>query len=749
MPMFPSYALPLPILPPLKAKSTHNGFFNPTFHNANKSLKLKPPQSSKLSFVSTSNHNFLDEWPHLLQFSIGSQDYMLAQAIHASLIKFGCVGDLFVDNNLVNLYSKFDKMGDAHRIFDEMLVRSTVTWTTLMKGYLRNGDYDSVFNIVRDLCMCGEKFNEYTCTVVLQGCKSPQDCVFGKQIHAFVLKNGFQENVVVATSLVSMYSKSGHLDHAEKVFRGVSVVDAQCINYMVLEYGKAGLGNKAFQIFVDMLNSGLNPSDYTFTNLISACVSSIGLGRGKQLHGLAVKCGFMRETSLGNATITMYGQHGMIEEAERLFVGMDGKTLISWSSLLSAFVKNGYANRALEFFFKMLEVGMPLDCGCFSTILDGCSECNNLEFGIQIHGLAIKFGHVSDVKCGTALIDLYAKCRSLRSARVVFDKLQNKTTASLNAILVGYLNSKLRDDEEDPMTFLSKLRFNDMRPDSVTFSRLLSLSANQACLVSGKSLHAYTIKAGLEDDIDVGNAVVTMYAKCGSVPDAYQIFSCMKHDCVTWNAIISAFALHGEGNKALSLFEDMKKEGFAPDKITILAVLQACCYSGLWESGICLFNEMEPKYGIRPVIEHFSCMINLLGRSGNLPKAIDIINKSPFPKSTLLWRTFVNACKLCGDLQLGMWASEKLLDLAPSDASSYILLSNMYAEGGMLKEAAKVRTAMNDLKLIKETGSSWVEIDNEVHYFIASDKDHPESREIYTNLDLLRDEIFLELQEQK
>ncbi|TKY53333.1 Pentatricopeptide repeat-containing protein [Spatholobus suberectus] len=733
--ILPSSACPLHFLPP------HNGL-HPTFPNPAQSLKLVTPQCCAVSPSKQNNTVLLHDWPQLLQFSIGSQDYMLAKAIHGSLIKSGCEGDLFVDNNLVNLYSKFSNMGDAQRIFDEMPVRSTVTWTTLMKGYLKNGDVGSVFCIARDMCMVDEKFNEHTCSVCLQACRSWEDRFFGEQVHAFVIKNGLQENVVVATSLVSMYSRSGHLGCAEKVFGGVSVKDAQCINYMILEYGKAGLGDKAIRIFVDMLQFGLKPSDYTFTNLISACDSSVRLYVGKQLHGLAVKYGFMCETSLGNAVITMYGQHGMVKEAERVFAELNERSLISWSALLSVFVKNSCANRAFEFFLNMLQIGVPLDSGCFSTVLDGCSEWNNLKLGLQIHGLAIRLGHVSDVNSGTALVDLYAKCGSLQSARAIFDRLPNKTITSFNAFLVGYLNSKIRDDE-DPMFFFSKLRFNGVKPDCVTFSRLLCLSANQACLVTGKSLHAYTIKVGLEDDTAVGNAVITMYAKCGTVQDAYQMFisNSMNHDCVTWNAIISAYALHGEGNNALLCFDEMKEQGFAPDEITMLAVLQACSYSGLWETGLCLFNEMESKYGVRPVIEHFSCMTDLLGRAGNLSKAIDIINKSPFPESSLLWRTFVNACKLCGDLRLGIWASRKLINLAPNDASSYILVSNMYAEGGMLEEAAKVRTAMNDLKLIKETGSSWIEIDNEVHYFIASDKDHPQSREIYTNLDLLKDEI--------
>ncbi|XP_054783429.1 pentatricopeptide repeat-containing protein At2g33680-like [Prosopis cineraria] len=732
----------LQVLSPLKPKTPNIGFLYPCYkHIRSQSIKLEVAQCLELSAAAICEpYSPQQDWPRLIQSSIEAKDLMLARAIHGSLIKFNCEDDLFVHNNLINVYSKFNKMADAQRVFDGMLVRNKVSWTTLMKGYLKNGDFESFFHIGRDMYKLGEKFNEHTCSVVLQACNSPEDCIHGEQVHAFIIKNGFEENVVVATSLVSMYSKSGCLENAEKVFDNLSAKDVQCINYMILEYGKAGFGSKAFLAFVDLLNDGLKPSDYTFTNTISASDSSIGLYEGKQLHGLAVKYGYMGETPLGNALITMYGQHGLVREAEKMFVELNARSLISWSAILSVFVKNRYTKKAVKLFLDMLEIGAYVDSVVLCIILDGCSECNNLESGLQIHGLTVKLGHASEVNIGTALIDLYAKCGCFQYARVVFDRLPSKTVASFNAILVGYLNSNFENDE-DPMVLLHNLRLNDVRPDWVTFSRLLSLYADQACLVAGKSLHAYSIKTGIEAESAVGNAVITMYAKCGSIQDAYQIFSNMSHDHVTWNAIISAYSLQGDGNKALLLFEHMKEEGFPPDEITILSVLQASSYSGLWGNGICLFDEMESKYGIKPVIEHFACMVDLFGRAGKLAKAMDIIRESPFADSPLLWRTLVNACKQCGDLHIGMSASKKLLDLAPNEASSYILISNMYAEGGMLEEAAKVRTAMNDLKLTKETGSSWIEMDSEIHYFIASDREHPESREIYAILDLLRGEI--------
>ncbi|XWS56266.1 hypothetical protein CRYUN_Cryun09bG0071100 [Craigia yunnanensis] len=227
-----------------------------------------------------------------------------------------------------------------------------------------------------------------------------------------------------------------------------------------------------------------------------------------------------------------------------------------------------------------------------------------------------------------------------------------------------------------------------------------------------------------------------MYAKYGSIEDACQLFNGMNgHDSVSWNAMVSAHSIHGQGKMALLLFEEMKREGFAPDEITILAILQACSYTGL-----CLFNEMESNYGIRSVIEHFACIVDPLGKAGRLPEAMNFIN-STFPDSPLLWRTLVSVCKLQGDLDFGMLASKNLLGLLPEKAGSYILVSNTCAGSGMLEEAAKVGTDMNDLKLSKVAGCSWIEIDNKVHCFVASSKDHPESREIYAKLDQLMDEI--------
>ncbi|KAK6941845.1 E motif [Dillenia turbinata] len=747
--LLPTNLLQIPLnpsksIPALKSKQRNNSlnFSSELLNSRNPSSKST--RFSIVSCVFPCEENFLyNEWPQILQTSIGCGDFLLGQSIHAFLVKFGYQNDTFRGNNLVNLYAKLNRLGEAQRVFDEMLDRNKITWTSLMNGYLQVNDVESVFQVASQMCRVGERFNEYCCSVMLQACSSAEYVFLGKQIHCFVVKSGFREDIFVATSLISMYSMGGCSDDTVKVFAGISVneKDVRCMNLMISEYGKAGSGEKAIWLFLDLLSSGLDPDDYTFTNIISVCKENTLLEVGRQLQGLAMKYGFVSETSVRNAIITMYGKHGLVEDMEKMFQAISEKNLVSWTALLSGYVRNNYAIKALSYFVEMLNSSIYVDSSCLSTVLDGCSECKNLDFGLQIHGSVIKIGYLSDVNVGTALIHLYAKCSNLQSARLILNGLSHKTAACFNAILVGFTEIDSHH-KEDALFLFSQQREEDVYPDAVTFSQLLSLSANQASLIRGKSIHACAIKMGCGNDISVANAAITMYAKCGSIDDAYLMFRSMnEHDTISWNAMVSAYALHGQGRRAFLIFEEMQRQGFAPDKITILSALQGCCYSGLWEDGICLFNEMEPKYGVRAILEHFACMVDLLGRAGRIPEALNLIKNSPYSESPLIWRTLVNVCKLCGDLSFGKIASKHLLDLTPEEAGSYILISNFYAGRGMLKEAAKVRTMMNDLKLPKEAGYSTIEVDNKVHLFVASSKDHPETKEIYAKLDLIGAEM--------
>ncbi|KAL5982006.1 hypothetical protein ACLOJK_016074 [Asimina triloba] len=739
----PSTTLPPPPQPRKSTFSPSKLESKTTTFKSSRGLQNPSHGNQKFSSLTPHDNPILSPgWQHLLHISTDSGDFLSCLAIHAFLVKSGSRNDVFKSNNLLRMYVKFNRLDDALCLFDGMPVRDAVTWTTLISGHSEIHDVESVFRVANEMHRSGEIFNERTCNVVLQSCSRSQECTTqGEQVHALAIKSGFETNVFVATSLVSMYSRSGSLAAAENIFKDLIDVDIRCVNSMILEYGKIGDARKAVGLFCDLQSWGLQPNDYTFTNAISACSGNNSLDIGRQLHCAALKFGLVGVVSVGNAIVTMYAKNGLVEEAEKMFRGMSNRDFVSWTAILSAYSREGHGERAMERFVEMLHLGISIDCSCLATAVDACSECRNPTWGFQIHGLAIKLQYHSHTYVGTALIAYYVGSGDVKSANKVFDGLSDQNTASFNALLGGYL--KIDGHEEDNiMTTFGRLRSTGMEPDSVTLAQFLSLSADQASLLNGRCLHASAIKTGLEDDVILGNAMVTMYAKCGSIEDAYQIFRNMvSRDTVTWNAMISACALHGQGKEALLLLKNMEREGYVPNQITLVAVLQACSYSGLYEDGLYIFNTMEERYGIVPVIEHEAGKIDLLGRAGHLVEAVEFVRGSQFAASPLLWRTLVNACKLRGDMNVGRLASETLLHLAPDDAASYILVANLYAVGGMLEESAKMRVIMNERKVKKDVGYSWIEIDDTVHCFMAGATDHIQSKQIYSNLEKLNEEM--------
>ncbi|CAI0438257.1 unnamed protein product [Linum tenue] len=426
-----------------------------------------------------------------------------------------------------------------------MFVRNTITWTSLIKGYCDNEDRAGMLEAVVKMHQLGEKFNEHTCSVILQACSSQGDQILGEQIQGFVVKCGFEENVYVSTSLISMYSRSGQLSEAEKIYSSIPGKDFRCFNLMILEYGNGGCGETAMEVFVDLLSADLVPNDYAFTNTLSMCNETLGVEEGRQLHGLGIKFGFVDEISVENAIISMYGKNGMVKEVETVFSAMNHRNLITWTALISSYIRNGFYQQAFGAFFVFLGLGVNCDSNLFSTILNGCLEWQNLELGAQVHGLVTKLGYLHDPEVVAVLVELYGKYGNMQLARVM-------------------------------------LRSDGNKPESVSLSRLFSLSATQPSLVSGKILHACAVKTGYENDVFVANSIITMYAKCGSLEDAHQIFNDINcHDLMSWNALISGYSLHGKGQRPLLLFEQMKAKGFTPDEITLLAILQACSYSDL------------------------------------------------------------------------------------------------------------------------------------------------------------------------
>ena len=274
-----------------------------------------------------------------------------------------------------------------------------------------------------------------------------------------------------------------------------------------------------------------------------------------------------------------------------------------------------------------------------------------------------------------------------------------------------------------------------MKPDQITYVSILNACVSPTTVEHGKGVHAHIMDAGFQSHVCVGNALINMYAKCGSISEARVVFDEMgKRDLISWTAMIAGLALYGCGKDALQLFEQMKKEGVRPDLVTFVGVLSVCTHAGLVDEGRRYFNAMSQDHGIPPTIVHYSCLVDLLGRAGHLDEAENVIKSMPVAANAVVWGALLGACRLHGNVLLAERAADQSLKIEPQNASIYVLLSHVYAAAGMWDNVAKVSNLMRDRGVKKQLGRSWIAVDKKVHSFVVKDRSHPEVEEIYSEL---------------
>ncbi|CAN1267511.1 Putative pentatricopeptide repeat-containing protein At5g13230, mitochondrial [Linum perenne] len=387
------------------------------------------------------------------------------------------------------------------------------------------------------------------------------------------------------------------------------------------------------------------------------------------------------------------------------------------------------------------------------------------ELTPSIHSCVCKLGHECNAFIGTALIDAYSVSGLVECARRAFDEIVCKDMVSWTGLLELYLKSgdsdALRLFEEMPrddvvswsfmiarhaQTGMGKEAlelFQQMRGEMVmanqyTFASVLQACATMEALDFGTQIHCLGVKTKYDENTVVGNALIDMYAKCGSIKDAHLVFeSLSKNDEVSWNTMISGYSMHGLSGEALRVFDTMQESGVRPNQMTFVGVLSACSNGGLLDRGEAYFKLMVEDYGIEPCMEHYSCMVWLLGRSGNLNRAYKLIQEMPLEPTLMAWRALLGSCVIHNDTELGKLCAEHILEIEPEDESTHVLLSNMYAKTGSWRDVASVRRSMKRKGVNKEPGLSWIENQGVVHYFTVDDVSHPDLKMIYGMLEWL------------
>lgn len=661
-------------------------------------------------------------------------DQVVGRQVQCQSLKSGFLGDVSVGTALVDMYMKTEDFEDGRGIFYEMGHKNVVSWTSLLAGYARNGLKEGVVHLINQMQMEGVKPNDFTIATVLGALADESMIEEGVQVHAMIVKNGFESTTSVCNSLICMYLKSEMVGDAEAVFDSMMVRDSVTWNIMIAGYAAMGFDLQGFEMFHKMRLAGVMMTQMVFCSGLKLCSRQRELNFTKQLHCGVVKNGYEFDQNVRTAFMVTYSKCGTVDEAFKLFSTANGvQSVVTWTAMIGGFVQNDDNKEAVDLFCRMNREGVRPNHFTYSTVL--ASKPSSLL--CQLHAQIIKADYEKVPSVATALLDAYVKTgNTIESARV-FDSITEKDIVAWSAMLAGL--AQIGDSEKAMEVFIQLVK-EGVKPNEFTFSSVINACSSPAATVEhGRQIHASAIKSGKSNALCVSSALVTMYSKRGNIESANKVFNRQEEkDIVSWNSMITGYAQHGDGKKALEVFQVMQKHELPMDDVSFIGVLTACTHAGLVEEGEKYFNIMIKDYHIDPTIEHYSCMVDLYSRAGMFEKATDIMKGMPFLASPTMWRTLLAACRVHRNLELGKLSAEKLISLQPNDSAAYVLLSNIHAVAGNWQERAKVRKLMDERKVKKEAGCSWIEVKNRIYSFLAGDVSHPFSDLVYAKLDELR-----------
>ncbi|KAF3680777.1 Pentatricopeptide repeat-containing protein [Capsicum annuum] len=623
------------------------------------------------------------------------------QQIHSHIIKTGHSNDTHITNKLISLYANSHHYINAESLLNSLPNPNIFSFKSLIHASSKSNLFNYTLVLFSRLVSACILPDVHVLPSAIKACAGLSEWGIGRQVHGYGLTTGLGLDSFVEASLVHMYVKCDRLGCARKVFDKMREPDVVSWSALVGGYAKKG--------------------------------------------------------DVGNA-IRVFDEGGEL--------GIE-RNIVSWNGMIAGFNQSGCYLEAVLMFQRMNYEGFRSDGTSISSVLPAISDLEDIKMGVQVHGHVIKMGFECDNCIVSALIDMYGKCRCTLEMSRVFEGAEETDLGGFNALVAGLSRNGLVDEafkvfkkfkckvkELNVVSWTSMISscsqhgkdlealqiFREMllarvRPNSITISCLLPACGNIAALVHGKATHCFSLRNCLLDDVYVGSALIDMYANCGKIQVARIIFDRMPvRNLVCWNAMTSGYAMHGKAKEAIELFDLMQRRGQKPDFISFTSVLSACSQAGLTEQGQHYFDSISRVHGLEARVEHYACMVTLLGRAGKLEEAYNMISTMPIEPDACVWGALLSSCRIHRNMSLGEIAANKLFELEPKNPGNYILLSNIYASNNRWNEVDKVRDMMKHVGLGKNPGCSWIEIKNKVHMLLAGDDLHPQMPQIMEKL---------------
>ncbi|XP_058105451.1 pentatricopeptide repeat-containing protein At2g22410, mitochondrial-like [Magnolia sinica] len=593
------------------------------------------------------------------------------------------------------------------------------------------------------------------------------------QIHAHMIITGIIKEPFAASRLLS---SPAHLEfnYARSIFAHIPHPNLFTWNTMIKKFTVNGPNctGPLLSFYREMLQTDLRPNGHTFMYLIRA----LAAGRSdvtevEEIHACVLKLGFGYSQFVSSALIGLYVVVGIVDCGRQLFDEMPQPGLVLSTAMIRAYVCVSRPKDALELFQEMRMVGLIPDSVAVATTVSACSQLGDLGGAKKLHGFIIKSGIKVDAFVSCGLLNVYGDCGSLDLAHQMLDEMPQKSIVASNSLIHQYaehgrlelahkLFDKMLDRDvvswntiiggfchagqcKEALALFREMEISDVKPNRLTFSSVLSACASSGALDTGIWVHARIEKYEMGSDGSLDPGLIDMYSKCGSIEKALQVFEkrSPRRDLFSWTSIICGLAMHGHAKHALHLFSQMLDAGIQPDDVTLVGVLNACAHAGLLDQGCKHFHSMENVYNLEPKIEHYGCMVDLLGRMGRLREAHDLIMGMPMKPNVVIWGTLLSACRVHNNVELGEIVAERMLEVDPSDQWVHVMLSNMYAEACRWDGVMRMRKEMKEKGMRKMPGCSSIEVNGTVQEFLVGDDLHPQHSEICCMLEKIEAQL--------
>ncbi|KAI7986933.1 Pentatricopeptide repeat-containing protein [Camellia lanceoleosa] len=441
-------------------------------------------------------------------------------------------------------------------------------------------------------------------------------------------------------------------------------------------------------------NGNHTSKEQTLFSLFKQCST---IKHVKQIHAHLVHTGLDQNLYLVGKIIVFcaVSEHGSMDYAVSVFENTENPDGFLWNTMIRGFGRTNQVYKVFDYFKKMQEMGEKADNFTLSFLLKVSGQLGSVVLGKQMHCCTLKHGLETHLFVRNTLVHMYGMLGIPEIAHQLFDEISKPELVAWNTIIDCHVHC---GNHRKALELFSRMLRSGVEPDDVTLVVTLAACSASGALEFGRWVHSFICRTTLVDIVSVSNALIDMYAKCGEVKEAYDIFNNMiKRNIVSWNSMILGLAIHGHVDKALVLFSKMLEEKLErPNDVTFLGVLCACSHGGMVEEGRRYFNSMRKDYHIQPTIKHYGCMVDVLGRGGLVDEAYQLIRDMPMECNAIVWRTLLAACRLHGNVELGEQVRRHLLDLEPDHSSDYVLLANMYASAGQWDDTARVRKSMRE-----------------------------------------------------